>query len=40
MVGNWNARIGEGGQTMTMKAAIQGKWLGADCGDVKPRERD
>jgi Protein of unknown function (DUF3617) len=40
VVGNWNARIGEGGQTMTMKAAIQGKWLGADCGDVKPRERD
>jgi Protein of unknown function (DUF3617) len=38
VVGTWNATIGEGGQTMTMKAAIQGKWLGAECGDVKPGE--
>ena len=39
VVGNWNARIGEGSQPMNMKAAIQGKWLGADCGDVKPSEQ-
>lgn len=39
VVGSWNATIGEGGQTMSMKAALQGKWLGADCGDVKPREQ-
>jgi Protein of unknown function (DUF3617) len=38
MVGKWDAAVGEGGKTMNMKAAIQGKWLGADCGDVKPRE--
>ena len=39
MVGKWNAAVGEGGKTMNMKAAIQGKWLGADCGEVKPREQ-
>ena len=40
VIGRWNATIGDGGKSMNMKAAIQGKWLGADCGDVKPRERD
>jgi hypothetical protein len=39
VVGSWNATIGEAGQTMNMKAALQGKWLSADCGDVKPREQ-
>lgn len=39
VVGDWNARIGEGSQSMNMKAALQGKWLGADCRDVKPREQ-
>jgi hypothetical protein len=25
-----------GANTMTMKNDMQGKWLAADCGDVKP----
>jgi len=27
--------MGNGGNAMTMKNNMQGKWLGADCGDVK-----
>jgi Protein of unknown function (DUF3617) len=38
VVGTWNATLNNSGKTMTMKNALQGKWLGADCGDVKPRE--
>ena len=28
--------MSDGNKTMTSKHAIQGKWLGADCGTVKP----
>lgn len=28
----------EGGRTMTMKQVVQGRWLNADCGKVKPRD--
>jgi uncharacterized protein DUF3617 len=38
--GNWDATMSHGGTPMTMKGAVQGKWFGKDCGDVKPRERD
>ena len=38
VIGNWDATMSHGGSPMTMKGAVQGKWLGSDCGDVKPRE--
>jgi hypothetical protein len=28
----------DGTNTMTMKRTLQGRWLGSDCGDVKPHE--
>jgi hypothetical protein len=28
--------MSDGNNTMTSKHTIQGKWLGADCGNVKP----
>jgi len=28
----------DGANTMTMKRTMQGKWLGSDCGNVKPHE--
>jgi hypothetical protein len=28
----------DGADTITMKQEMQGRWLGADCGDVKPLE--
>lgn len=37
VVGTWDMTMSNGGNTMKMKSAMQGKWLGADCGDVKPR---
>jgi hypothetical protein len=40
IVGNWDATMSRGDKAMTMKGAMQGKWLGSDCGDVKPRERE
>ncbi len=40
MVGNWDVTMSRGDRTMTMKGTMQGKWLGSDCGDVKPRERE
>jgi Protein of unknown function (DUF3617) len=40
IIGNWAATMSRGDKTMTMKGAMQGKWLGSDCGDVKPRESD
>lgn len=36
VVANWNMTMSNGGNTMTMKNNMQGKWLGAECGDVKP----
>ncbi|HWG79033.1 MAG TPA: DUF3617 domain-containing protein [Stellaceae bacterium] len=35
VVANWNMTLTRGGDTMTMKNDMQGKWLGADCGDLK-----
>jgi len=28
----------DGGDTIAMKHEMQGRWVGADCGDVKPVE--
>lgn len=36
--GNFNMAMAGGSNTMTMKRTLQGKWLGSDCGDVKPNE--
>ena len=36
--GNINLVISNGANTMTMKRTMQGKWLGSDCGSVKPVE--
>lgn len=38
VVGTWNVTMSNGANTMEMKSALQGRWLGTDCGDVKPRE--
>ena len=35
VVANWNMTMTRGANTMTMKNDMQGKWLAADCGDVK-----
>jgi uncharacterized protein DUF3617 len=40
IVGNWDVTMSSGDRTMTMKGTTHGKWLGSDCGDVKPRERE
>ena len=34
--GKWDMTTSGGGQTMNLKNTMQGRWLGADCGDVKP----
>ena len=31
-----DAEMSQSGQTHSMKQTLAGKWLGADCGDVKP----
>lgn len=36
VVANWDMTMSGGGNTMKMKSAMQGKWLRADCGSVKP----
>jgi hypothetical protein len=36
--GAFNMVSTDGASTMTMKRTLQGKWLGSDCGDVKPHE--
>jgi hypothetical protein len=36
VVANWNMTMTSGANTMTMKNDMQGRWLAADCGDVKP----
>ena len=40
VVANWNMTMSNAGNTMTMKNNMQGKWLGADCGDVKRNSPD
>jgi len=34
--GNLNLVVSGGANTMTIKRVMQGKWLGSDCGSVKP----
>jgi hypothetical protein len=36
--GNFDFVVTDGTSTMTMKRTLQGKWLGNDCGNVKPSE--
>jgi len=36
--GAFNMVSTDGTNTMTMKRTMQGKWLGSDCGSVKPHE--
>jgi hypothetical protein len=36
--GNLNLVVSNGANTMTMKRTMQGKWLGSDCGSIKPTE--
>jgi hypothetical protein len=35
VAGTWEVTMNGGGSTMKMKSAMQGKWLGADCGATK-----
>lgn len=35
-----NGTVTEEGQTIPISNTIQGKWLGADCGSVKPMKAD
>ena len=37
MKGDINVVMGNGANTTTMQRSLQGKWLGSDCGDVKPQ---
>jgi Protein of unknown function (DUF3617) len=37
MKGDIEVMMSNGADTTTMKRSLQGKWLGSDCGDVKPR---
>jgi hypothetical protein len=37
--GAFNMVSTDGTNTMTMKRTLQGKWLGSDCGNVKPHEQ-
>jgi len=38
VVGNYHMAMSGGGNAMTMKFDIRGRWLGADCGNVKPAD--
>jgi Protein of unknown function (DUF3617) len=33
MTGAMNLKLGEGAQTMTIRAQLQGRWLSSDCGE-------
>ncbi len=37
MKGDIEVMMSNGADTTTMKRSLQGKWLGSDCGDVKPQ---
>ena len=37
ITGSVNVAMIAGAQSMTMKQAMRGRWLGADCGNVKPK---
>jgi hypothetical protein len=34
--GSWDMTTGDANNTMKVKNTFQGKWLSADCGDIKP----
>jgi hypothetical protein len=38
ITGNLDMVMSNGPNTMTMQRTLQGKWLGNDCGTVRPRE--
>ncbi len=38
VVGNWEVTVNGGDNAMNVKVAMHGKWLGSDCGSVKPNE--
>lgn len=38
VIGRWDMAMGDAGHGMRMKQEMQGKWLSADCGSVKPHE--
>jgi hypothetical protein len=38
MVAHWEMSVSNGDKTMQMKSVTEGKWLGADCGDLKPKD--
>ena len=38
MKGDINVVMSTGPDTTTMQRNLQGKWLGSDCGDVKPKD--
>jgi hypothetical protein len=38
MVAHWDMTMSNGDKSMQMKSVTQGKWLGADCGDLKPKD--
>ena len=38
MVAHWDMTMGNGDKTMKMKSVTAAKWLGADCGDLKPKD--
>lgn len=40
MSGELTMSVGEGSQTMTVKADINGRWLGPDCGEEADEEDD
>lgn len=33
MTGEFELQVGEGGQAMTIRSQLEGRWLSADCGD-------
>lgn len=35
---NWDVTVSNGGNSMRVKNVIEGRWLGADCGSVKPTD--
>ena len=40
VAGTIDMTLTQSGQSMTTKVKLSGRWLGADCGDVKPRPQD
>jgi hypothetical protein len=40
MTGDMDVSVGDGSTTMTIKAKMKGRWLGADCGEEADDEED